>query len=164
MPKILNGQNMGTKLLILIDLVKMIFLLMHILELFFFFKAYNHSQSSEDPDLYFGDFQKNFIKCRYLYQHDWLVTPQSGWQNIGSSNKSKACKWNRLSEVLQCQSIIGVVIEHENWREAKAFNFKVGEHILITGFNLIVTVTIMWKKYLYHQGNKYINESCLADQ
>lgn len=38
MPKILNGQNMGTKLLILIDLVKMIFLLMHILELFFFLK------------------------------------------------------------------------------------------------------------------------------
>lgn len=38
MPKIPNGQNMGTKLLILIDLVKMIFLLMHILELFFFLK------------------------------------------------------------------------------------------------------------------------------
>lgn len=37
MPKILNGQNMGTKLLILIDLVKVIYLLMHILELFFFF-------------------------------------------------------------------------------------------------------------------------------
>lgn len=115
----------------------------------FFFIAYNLSQSSKNPDLYFEDLKKYiYIKCWYckdLCQHDWFVIAQSGWQSTGSSNKSRAYKWNGLSEEFQGQSFSGVVIGHGNWREAKAFDFKAGEPILITGFHLIVTEAIVWK-------------------
>lgn len=45
----------------------------------------------------------------------------------------------------QCQSITGVA-EYERWREAKAFNFKPGEHILITGFNSVVPIAVIWER------------------
>lgn len=37
-------------------------------------------------------------------------------------------------------------MEYENWRKAKTFHSKAGEHFVVTGFNSVVTVAIYMKK------------------